>query len=228
MIELLLMAAVSMAECSFEVVGKAEAYFVAHYEHEAPSTVPSDYYDVAMWHGQPSYQCKHCSVSSLNENEIDKHVTRHMRKTTPNFSYRSPRYHVEDQVVEATVEWYPVAYQWITKGKNDREYTAAKTCGEPPHPCLCSPWDGLVADPEACTFDAPKKTEVYLIGYYLHADPEIPGIRYTYESKPIRYKKDETISIDWEGEPVGIEWFIKPDGLDEYEPILTCGEVPVN
>lgn len=225
MLELLLMATMTMAECSLEVVGKAEVYFMAHYAHEAPSAAPSDYYDVESWHGKPSYQCKHCSVSSLNQNEIDKHVKRHMRKVSPSFTYRSPKYQHEDEVVTPSADWFPVAYQWIVKGKDDTEYTAAKTCGEPPHPCLCSPWDGLVTDPEACTFEAKKKTEVYLIGYYLHEDPEIPGIRYTYESKPVRYKQDETLAIDWEGEPVGLEWFIKPEGANKFEPAGVCGEL---
>jgi hypothetical protein len=226
MFELLFALLLTMADCSIDVVGTAEVYFIAHYEHAAPSSVPSDYYDVGTWRGVPNYECKYCSVSSLNQNEIDKHVTRHTRKIDRHFTYRSPRYEVTDDTIELTADWYPVAYQWIVKEKDDREFTVAKTCGDVPHPCLCSPWDGLVTDPEACTYDAKKKSEVYLIGYYLHESPEIPGIRYIYESKPVRYKDDETVEIDWQGEPVAVEWFMKRESERGFSPAGVCGTVP--
>jgi hypothetical protein len=226
MLEILMMLLISMAECSLEVVGSAEVYFMAHYQHEAPSAVPSDYYDVVMWHEIPSYQCKYCSVSSLDENEIIKHVARHMRKISPAFTYRSPKYTVADQIVTPTADWFPVAYHWLVKGRDDPEFSVAKTCGDVPHPCLCTPWDGLVTDPDACTIEVPPRSDVYLIGYYLHEDPEIPGIRYSYQTKPIRYDTTETIGIDWTGEPVALEWFIRPDGIGEFQPAGICGEIP--
>jgi hypothetical protein len=241
------MAAVSMAECSLEVVGKAEVYFIAHYAHPDPTPAENEYYSMTKWHNKDMFQCKNCSFSTLDEDEMMRHIVRHTDRNIVRregggfvsdygerlqlggpFTYRSPRYQLEDEVATLTDDWFPVAYHWIVREKNSDEFTVLKTCGDVPHPCLCVPWDGLVTDPEECTVEAPKKSEVYLMGYYLHEDPEIPQIRYTYKSRITKHKKETTLSIDWQGYPVAVEWFIKPDGLDEFQPALVCGEIPVD
>lgn len=226
MIELLFALVMSMAECSLDVVGTAEVYFIAHYQHEAPSTDQGQFYDVTTWHTLPNYQCKYCSVSTLDEKEIKKHVARHAKKKKPKFTYRSPVRVVEDDVVTLVADWFPVAYRWYVQQPGENDYGIAKECGEVPNRCLCSTWGGLVADPEACTVDVIRNSMAYLVGYYLHEDPKEPGMRYVYESGPVKYKVNETVGIDWEGYPVAVEWFMRPAGDNKFEPAGLCGEIP--
>jgi len=143
-----------------------------------------------------------------------------------NFTLRSPLYTVEDQTIEANSALFPVAYQWFIRPDRSKEYHVAKTCGTVPHPCACDPWDGVVADPEECSITVQRKQRAYLVAYYLHEDPEMGGIRYAFESKPVKYKKVETVEISTENYPEAIEWFVKLEGFDDFVEAGVCGVIP--
>jgi len=230
MLTALLMMLAPITNCSIDIVGSAEVYFIAHHDIADAEAGPGDHYSELRWHDKPMYQCNHDSFSTLNEGEMLRHIRRHTRetgkpKTEIRFTYRSPIYSAEDETLNLSADWFPVAYRWMVYNKTTKRYEPEKECGDIPLPCTCTTWEGLVADPEACPLEVPKKEMAYLEAYYLHEDPERGGMRYVFKSKPREYK-DQDAKIDWEGYPVAVEWFVRPAGAGEFEPAGTCGEVP--
>lgn len=66
--------------------------------------------------------------------------------------------------------------------------------------------------------------EAYAIAYYLHESEAEPGVRY--RSNPPLVREGGVLRADTEGHPVAIEWYVRPQGVGEYEVVSTCGALP--
>ncbi len=219
---------VPVAECSIDIVGTAEVYFIAHYNIAEPDPETTDHYTVKQWHEKPMFDCRHDRFSTLDEEEMLKHVQRHTRQGSDAkipFRYLSPIYSAEDQTISPISDWFPVAFQLFLYNKTIKLYEVIAECGDIPPPCTCIPWEGVAADPEACSLEVPERGLAFLVAYYLHEHPTQAGMRYFFQSKPQEHTGG-AINIDREGYPVGVEWFTRAIGETEFQPAGTCGIVP--
>ena len=65
--------------------------------------------------------------------------------------------------------------------------------------------------------------EVYAIAYYLHESEE-RGVRY--RASPPLVREGDILRAASEGNPVAIEWYVRLQGIGEYQVVSTCGVVP--
>jgi hypothetical protein len=82
--------------------------------------------------------------------------------------------------------------------------------------------------PGECRFkllvDPGHPKEVYAIAYYLHGSVAEPGM--IYRANPPLVREGDILRAATEGNPVAIEWYVRPHGVGEYQVVSTCGVVP--